>query len=38
MIYYIMNENNEIIRDDFIYFEGALSNNNQKSSGKTSWE
>lgn len=25
MIYYIMNENNEIIRDDFIYFEGALS-------------
>lgn len=25
MIYYIINENNEIIRDDFTYFDGALS-------------
>lgn len=25
MIYYIMNENNEIVRDDFKYFDGALS-------------
>lgn len=25
MIYYLMNENNEIIRDDFNYFEGARS-------------
>lgn len=25
MIYYIMNENKEIVRDDFTYFEGALS-------------
>ena len=25
MIYYMLNENNEITRDDFNYFEGALS-------------
>ena len=29
MIYYILNENNEIVRDDFNYFDGALSMPNE---------
>ena len=30
MIYYLMNENKEIIKDDFSYFDGALSMADEK--------